>query len=776
MKTLAAYITWRKATLRKQISTEVVETKRIELKKEPRWIKTSGYDHTAEYRSRYQAACAEHPELQLLINKHDMDTIQHSYEQFLEADAIKEAEKNRRRHQKAEELRIRQEIDSFAEHMLTESFLHECILSMIEQCMTHYYSSERVHVFDWTPYGYDSHMLKAENMKQFIHDHTSEIPNKDVWEMGRMGLCRCIYQNLISQDCCSSLTLYEANPKRFELVVVRTLNRNIYSLVEQVRTVHFPLARIMELVESNKVYRKAFAGYREWIAMEESVQETVLHSIPEHNCDLFPQTRKMRRHFVLHLGPANSGKTHDALQVFYKAEHAVYLAPLRLLAYEICTSCNALGFPCSLITGEERSILPDARHVSMTVEMADLQHYYDAAVIDECQLISDPDRGGAWTAAILGIQAEIIHLCASSSAELLLLRLIKLCGDTFEVHHSERLVPLKQDPTQFQYPASVQPGDALIVFSRTAVIHVAAELQNKNIKCSVIYGALPYEARCSEVNRFLNGETSVVVATDAIGMGMNLPVRRIVFLEARKYDGSEVRELSPAEVKQIAGRAGRYGILEEGLYTAQYDIKTFVKKMELEEVQNTCAYVRFPARTLSGINGPLSVIIKKWYALADEEGYLKEDISDKLQLCEKMEALSDRKDLIAAFLSIGFNTNNESLAQLYLDLFRSEVNGIHCVFDRPKHYDSSDLSELEELCQFSDLMYAYLIRFSGDLEAAKALAFKKQIAKRLISLLKTRKFKERTCRYCGEPLPWNYPYGICQDCYDSRHERYEYDY
>ena len=101
------------------------------------------------------------------------------------------------------------------------------------------------------------------------------------------------------------------------------------------------------------------------------------------------------------------------------------------------------------------------------------------------------------------------------------------------------------------------------------------------MKCSVIYGNLPYDVRQEEARRFRDGETDVVVATDAIGMGMNLPIRRVVLLETEKFDGRERRDLKPGEIQQIVGRAGRRGMYEEGTWTSihrKYDVKRDVAK------------------------------------------------------------------------------------------------------------------------------------------------------------------------------------------------------
>ena len=101
---------------------------------------------------------------------------------------------------------------------------------------------------------------------------------------------------------------------------------------------------------------------------------------------------------------------------------------------------------------------------------------------------------------------------------------------------------------------------------------VSAQLLNNNIRTSIIYGSLPYSTRKKQFDRFLSGETEVIVCTDAIGMGVNLPIKRIVFLETRKYDGVSMRKLRVSEIKQIAGRAGRKGIYDKGYVAATKDI------------------------------------------------------------------------------------------------------------------------------------------------------------------------------------------------------------
>ena len=228
---------------------------------------------------------------------------------------------------------------------------------------------------------------------------------------------------------------------------------------------------------------------------ERRLRAALVTAIPEHYRDLYPLARSMRRRFILHLGPTNSGKTHESTGRLRGARHGIYLGPLRLLAAEQFEEMNLNDVPCSLVTGEEQIHIPGSRVQSSTVEMADLSTRYDVAVIDECQMITDRERGGAWTAAILGLCADEIHACASPDAEQLLTQIIRDCGDELEIVRHHRMVPLEVDATAFRFPESVRRGDALIVFSKSRVHAVAAELNRQGWRVSLIYGALPPDVR-----------------------------------------------------------------------------------------------------------------------------------------------------------------------------------------------------------------------------------------------------------------------------------------
>lgn len=272
----------------------------------------------------------------------------------------------------------------------------------------------------------------------------------------------------------------------------------------------------------------------------------------------FTEARSIRRRIVALLGPTNSGKSHAAFDLLAAAGSGMYLAPLRLLAWEGTERLAERGIAANLKTGEERRLVAGARHLCATVEMADLGTEVDVAVIDEIQMLADEDRGWAWTQAVAGIPARSLVLAGAAEAEPLIRRLAALTGETVEIRRFERMVPL----TLLERPvplAGVEPGDAIVCFSRRDAFALREALLARNRTPAMVYGALGPDVRRAEAERFRSGAAPVLVATDAIGMGLNLPIRRILFAATTKYGG-----LGPHLIRQIAGRAGRYGYYPEG--------------------------------------------------------------------------------------------------------------------------------------------------------------------------------------------------------------------
>ncbi len=273
---------------------------------------------------------------------------------------------------------------------------------------------------------------------------------------------------------------------------------------------------------------------------------------------------KLPRRFHYYAGPTNAGKTHAALEALASAKGGIFLAPLRLLALEAYERLSERAVITSLVTGEERVITPGATHVSSTVEMVDLRTHFGVAVVDEAQFLSDSQRGWAWTTAIAGVRADDVILCGAVEGIPTAERLVQRLGGTLLVRRFERKSPLRVG-VAVPNVAALKPADAVIAFTRRDVIDIRDRIAEAGFTTAVVYGSLSPQVRRREAERFRSGEAQVMIATDAIGYGLNLPIRRIVFSQTEKFDGVKRRRLTAHELRQIAGRAGRYGMHEEGL-------------------------------------------------------------------------------------------------------------------------------------------------------------------------------------------------------------------
>jgi len=293
----------------------------------------------------------------------------------------------------------------------------------------------------------------------------------------------------------------------------------------------------------------------------------------------FEVARKMARRFIALLGPTNSGKTHRAMEHLAQADSGVYLAPLRLLALEnyerLQNTVRADGEPVkvSLITGEERRLAEGATHVASTVEMLDTKTPVQVAVIDEIQMLADRDRGAAWTAAVCGAPASVVYLVGAPEARRAIEALAERLECPLEVHVLKRKAPLSMEATAVRKLRNLKRGDAVIAFSRRDVLMWRDMITEMGLSVATVYGNLSPEVRRAQAERFREGQADIVVGTDALAMGLNMPIQRIVLTTAVKYNGVEEEEISAALAKQIAGRAGRYGVHEEG-FVAGYDDDT----------------------------------------------------------------------------------------------------------------------------------------------------------------------------------------------------------
>ena len=294
--------------------------------------------------------------------------------------------------------------------------------------------------------------------------------------------------------------------------------------------------------------------------------------------DTFEKARRLQRSVTLYVGPPNSGKTHAAFERLAQASNGAYLAPLRLLALEGRDRLVARGVACSLLTGEENVPAVGARVVSSTIEMVGTNKPIEVAVIDEAQMIFDVSRGWAWTQAIVAVPANEVIIICSAYAVPALENLLGLCGEKVEVRHFERKQHVQLLPAPVPISA-LHMGDAVVAFSRREVLMLRDQIGASGHPVSVIYGALPPEVRRREAERFAQGASHILVATDAIGMGLNLPIRRVLFSTMTKFDGQGDRALSESEVHQIAGRAGRFGMHDEGFVGVLREAEPTAAKM-----------------------------------------------------------------------------------------------------------------------------------------------------------------------------------------------------
>jgi ATP-dependent RNA helicase SUPV3L1/SUV3 len=480
-----------------------------------------------------------------------------------------------------------------------------------------------------------------------------------------------------------------------------------------------------------------------------------------------------RRHVELHIGPTNSGKTHHALQRLAASQKGLYLAPLRLLAWEAAERLNEAGCPTSLLTGEEHIPVEGARVISATTEMFP-HDVYEVVVIDEAQMVGDPDRGWAWLRALIRADTEELHVCAAPHAEEFLVRMFTSLGDLVSVRHNERLVPLR--PLPDAVPLDQLPErSAVVAFSRTAVLRLKAEIESLHKKpCAVIYGALPPDVRREQARRVRSGECPFVVATDAIGMGINFPVDHVFLTEVTKYDGRMERPLRAEEVLQIIGRAGRYGLSQAGWYGStgrtshQYLVETALEKPQ----PVTSAYLQPTVEQLLLFPGRLAKRLELWQQavapLVPEYIHiapLEQLIALARLLPPKLEA-----DLEQAYMLVTAPVSRESEAywQAVVGALEAGKRGPGPGHPPAEIHSDADLQAAESSLKQHELCL-WLIRRGVPFRTGEYRVRRNRdaIAEAMNRAL-ARGVSPGGCRVCGRKLPPGYRFRICGSCYERQ--------
>ncbi|MFV8829936.1 helicase-related protein [Alkalihalobacterium sp. APHAB7] len=482
--------------------------------------------------------------------------------------------------------------------------------------------------------------------------------------------------------------------------------------------------------------------------------------------------------YVLHIGETNTGKTHHALERMKEANSGLYLAPLRLLALEVFDKLNHEGVPCSLKTGEEEKEMEGANHISCTVEMFHEKEFYDIVVIDEAQMIADNDRGFSWFKAITKANAKEVHIIGSHNAESMI---VELLGDSdIEIYKYYREIPLEVESKEFSMKHT-RKGDALVCFSRRRVLETASKLQNSGHSVSMIYGSMPPETRKKQMQRFIDGETNVIVATDAIGMGLNLPIRRIVFLENEKFDGTRRRRLTSQEVKQIAGRAGRKGIYDVGKVAFTKDIKRMKRLLDQEDaLVSTFAIAPTNAvfERFQKYHRDLGTFFELWNKFESPKGTKKATLSEERELYTmvrgtQIEARLSMMDLYG-FLHLPFSTNETLLTKQW----RRAMSAIIKNEELPDPIiKKGTLEEVELSYKAVGLHLLFLYRLDRRTEALYWERVREEISDDVHERLKTDvRNMSKKCKTCGTKLDLDFAFPICEDCYASRHKKYDYYY
>src|SRR6516165_4730628 len=268
------------------------------------------------------------------------------------------------------------------------------------------------------------------------------------------------------------------------------------------------------------------------------------------------------------LGPTNTGKTHLAIDRMLGHKNGMIGFPLRLLARENYDRIVKLrgARSVALITGEEKILPPNPSYFVCTTESMPLDRPVDFLAVDEIQLCADPERGHVFTARLLharGVQ-ETMFLGADTIKPLMR-RLVR----DIEYVSRPRLSTLSY--TGHKKVTRLPPRSAVVAFALADVFSIAELLRRQRGGTAVVLGALSPRARNAQVGMFQAGEVDYLVATDAIGMGLNMDLDHVAFARIGKFDGRFMRRLAASEIAQIAGRAGRH--MNDGTFgtTAEED-------------------------------------------------------------------------------------------------------------------------------------------------------------------------------------------------------------
>lgn len=464
--------------------------------------------------------------------------------------------------------------------------------------------------------------------------------------------------------------------------------------------------------------------------------------IPDNPKDDYIEARRLKRMVYLHLGETNTGKTYEAIERLKVSDNGIYLAPLRILALEIYERLNESDVACNLVTGEEEIIIEGAKHQSCTVEKLNIDQNYKVAVIDEIQMLGDNQRGAAWTRALLGLKCPEIHVCGALNAKDLVEEILQSCEDKYEIKEYVRNVPLQIEEKPFDMK-EVKEGDALIVFSKKRVLEIAKMFKDNKVETSMIYGDLPPEVRKIQYRDFIDGRNKILVSTDAIGMGVNLPIRRIIFMNSKKFDGDEIRTLTSQEIKQIAGRAGRKGIYEIGYVASTKGQYEFMKRNIEKRDDPLIEAVVGPGEVLLKIKAlPLRDKLALWATREDKVPlYKKMDIRDYILILDNIKRYKLEEEVEWRLMRLPFDVHNERVFETFIDYVEQYFIRKNEAIYKPVE-DGKSLEALEIYYQKINLYYSFAKNFKIPFEEEWVYDERKAVSERINQLLISGRFSE----------------------------------
>ena len=280
------------------------------------------------------------------------------------------------------------------------------------------------------------------------------------------------------------------------------------------------------------------------------------------------------------LGPTNTGKTFLAIEIMLSFESGMIGFPLRLLAREVYDKIIQKIDPekVALITGEEKIIPSNAKYFLCTVESMPIDKNLEFVAVDEIQMCSDNERGHIFTDRLLNLRGEKLTMFMGSST---IKKLISKLDEDVEFINKERLSKLTY--VGHKKISRIKRKSAIIAFSAEEVYAIAELIRRQKGGAAIVMGSLSPKTRNAQVNLYQSSDVDYLVATDAIGMGINMDLDNVYFSNLKKYDGKKLRRLNLAEIGQISGRAGRY--LNDGVFGITGDCEE-INAEEINLIEN----------------------------------------------------------------------------------------------------------------------------------------------------------------------------------------------